>query len=93
MRIAPEYPPEALAGGLEGEVILRFTILPNGTTADVEVVQSTSPIFEEAAVTAVVRWRYQPRTEALRGVNTVIRFALQPDVARHVPPADRGPAA
>jgi TonB family protein len=60
IRIAPNYPSEALAAGREGEVQLEFTIAANGTVKDVVVVDSSSPEFEEPAVTALLRWRYLP---------------------------------
>jgi TonB family protein len=82
VRIAPDYPPEASAQGLEGHVILEFTITAEGATKDIVVVESTAPIFDEPAIRAVSRWRYLPRTvdggavERV-GVQTVIRFALR----------------
>jgi protein TonB len=82
VRVAPEYPEAALAAALEGEVTLEFTITTDGTTADVRAVDSSSPVFEEAAVDALRKWRYAPvmrddRPFELRGVQTVIRFRLQ----------------
>jgi TonB family protein len=83
VRIAPDYPTEALQQRLEGHVILEFTITAEGTTKDISVAESSSPIFEEAAVKAVSRWRYSPRMIDGAGVErpdvrTVIRFALEP---------------
>jgi len=60
VRIAPDYPTEALADEREGFVELEFTIAANGTTKDVVVVDSSSPEFEEPAVAALLRWRYLP---------------------------------
>lgn len=83
VRIAPVYPPEALAGGLEGSVQLRFTVKSDGTTTDLEVVDSTSSWFEQPAIDAVMKWRYAPRAAERVGVHTVIRFQLErDDVAR-----------
>jgi TonB family protein len=77
VRIAPTYPPEALAAGLDGAVTLEFTIATDGTTTDVVVVDSTAPEFEAAAMTALLRWRYTPPPVERQGVRTVIRFQLQ----------------
>lgn len=85
VRIAPSYPADALALRLEGSVTVRFTILPDGTTADVVAVDSTSSVFEEPAVSAVLKWRYPAQAQELRGVLTVIRFQLEPDTARANP--------
>jgi protein TonB len=82
VRIAPIYPPSALAAKLEGEVNLEFTIAANGTTKDIVVIESTAPEFEEPAITALQRWRYAPATAndgqpvEVPGVRTMIRFAL-----------------
>jgi TonB family protein len=58
VRIAPEYPAEALAAEREGSVELQFTIAANGTTKDVVVLDSSSPEFEAPAIAALLRWRY-----------------------------------
>jgi bla regulator protein blaR1 len=81
VRINPEYPPAALAAKLEGEVNLEFTITAAGTVRDIVVVSSTTPEFEEPAVTALSRWRYQPPPAERPGVRTIIRFQLEPGSA------------
>lgn len=94
VRIAPEYPTEALAARREGEVQLEFTIAANGTTKDIVIVDSSSPEFEEPAVAALSRWRYSPTNvecdgpvcipipnavaEERHGVRTLLRFQLEP---------------
>lgn len=83
VRISPDYPPRALARGIEGWVIVQFTISETGTVKDPVVVEAEpSDIFDEAALKAVARWRYNPRVEggvAVKrvGVQTIIRFQLQ----------------
>jgi TonB family protein len=81
VRINPEYPPAALAAKLEGEVNLRFTITAAGTVTDVAVVSSTTPEFEEPAIAALSRWRYQALPSERPGVLTIIRFQLAPESA------------
>jgi TonB family protein len=81
VRIAPDYPPEAAQQGLEGQVVLEFTITVEGTTKDITVVESSAPIFEQPAIAAVGKWRYSPRIVngagvESPGIHTVIRFAL-----------------
>lgn len=62
IRPLPLMPPEAIARGIEGEVTLRFTIAPDGSVVDIEVVSADPPgYFERAAIRAVSRWRYDPQ--------------------------------
>lgn len=79
-RVPPQYPARALQRGRSGQVTLRFTIDVNGATKDIEVVESSSSVFEDAAVKALRQWRYVPLIEdgkpvERRGVQTVISFA------------------
>ncbi len=83
VRIPPDYPPRALARGLEGWVQVQFTITPTGTVKAAKVVNADPPdIFNDAALKAIARWRYNPKIEGGTavervGVQTVIRFELQ----------------
>jgi len=83
VRIAPDYPPRALSRGLEGWVKVQFTITPTGTVKDQKVVDAMpKEIFDEAALKAIARWRYNPRVEGgvaveRVGVQTIIRFQLE----------------
>jgi protein TonB len=83
VRIAPDYPPRALSRGLEGWVQVQFTITPTGTVKDPIVVNAEpKQIFDDAALKAISRWRYNPRVEGgvaveRVGVQTIIRFQLE----------------
>lgn len=57
--VAPVYPPEAVTAGVEGIVVLKATIGPTGDVLDVEV-QRSVPLLDEAAISAVREWRYEP---------------------------------
>jgi TonB family protein len=99
VRIAPEYPAEALEQRLEGHVILEFTVAADGTTKDISVIESSAPLFEHPSITALSRWRYSPRVidgakVERTEVRTVIRFALsrdEPPPGPGNPPAPGGP--
>ncbi|MGC4073637.1 MAG: energy transducer TonB [Nibricoccus sp.] len=56
----PNYPFEMRRAGLNGEVVLRFVVDPNGDVRDVEVMRSTQREFEAAAQQAVLKWKYKP---------------------------------
>jgi TonB family protein len=59
--VPPVYPREAERQGLRGWVDVEFTIARDGTTQDV-LVRSSEPqrTFDQAAVDAVKRWRFEP---------------------------------
>lgn len=63
-RFPPQYPPWAQQRGLEGWVDLTFIVTDQGTVID-PLVTDSSPrgAFEQAALAAVARWRFQPVME------------------------------
>jgi len=61
VKVAPVYPSRALTRGLEGYVIVEFTVTRTGTVRDVFVVESTSTLFERAATNAALKFKYKPR--------------------------------
>ncbi len=82
VRVAPVYPARALSRGLEGYVDLEFTVTTTGTVADPIVIFSTSSLFERAAVTAVLKFKYKPRVVDgvpvdVPGVKTRITFRIE----------------
>jgi periplasmic protein TonB len=63
-------------------VLLEFTIAADGTTKDIVVVESAGPAFDEPAVEALAKWRYDLKIEngqpvERRGVRTKITFVLE----------------
>jgi periplasmic protein TonB len=82
VRIPPDYPPRALSRGIEGWVRVQFTITATGSVRDAIVVAADPrDVFNDAALAAISRWRYNPRvvdgTAVERvGVQTEIRFEL-----------------
>jgi len=64
VRINPDYPPRALDRQLEGWVQVQFTITAAGTVKDAVVVDAQPKnIFDDAALRAIARWRYNPKIE------------------------------
>jgi len=82
VRVPPDYPPRALAGGIEGWVQVQFTITAIGTVRDAVVVAAEPKgWFEDSALKAIARWHYNPRIDGgvaveRVGLQTVIRFQL-----------------
>lgn len=69
---APSYPPEALRAGEAGEVVVEFTVNPDGSVSNARVVRASPPrTFDRAALSAVRRWRFQPVAEATTTRRTI----------------------
>ncbi len=83
VRVNPDYPQSAINRQVEGWVQVQFTITAAGTVQDAIVVDALPrQVFEDAALKAIVRWRYNPKVESGAavervGVQTRIVFTLQ----------------
>jgi len=82
VKVAPVYPARAAARGLEGYVIVEFTVTRTGTTKDIQVVESSSSLFDRAAVEAAAKFKYKPRVingepVEVPGVRNRITFVLE----------------
>lgn len=91
------YPPAALAAGIEGVVGLRLTISKTGEVLKAEVVEAAGNGFDEAAVEAVLTFRFEPARKGLDPIGTRILFrysfklpAAQPPVSS---PSSQAPEA
>jgi len=60
-RAAPIYPQLAAARGLEGNVVVSFTVSTTGSTKDIEIVESSDSIFDNASIESVQKYKYEPR--------------------------------
>lgn len=81
VKVAPQYPRQALKRKLEGEVVLEYIVTKQGSVRDARVLFSTDPVFNQAAVDSALRYKYKPRVidgEATEvpGVRTRIKFRL-----------------
>ena len=82
VKVAPIYPRRAQTRGIEGYVIVEFTVTRTGTTRDASVVESSSSLFERAAVNAALKFKYKPRVVdgepvEVPGVRNKITFQLE----------------
>src|SRR3546814_21202393 len=58
---SPRYPIAAEQSGQEGLVLVELTVATNGTVSAVHVVKAEpAAVFDDAAMAAVKRWRFQP---------------------------------
>jgi len=82
VKVAPVYPSRALSQGLEGFVVVEFTVARSGAVKDVIVVESTDSLFERAAVEAAYRFKYRPRIIAGQSVEVPgVRNRITFDIA------------
>src|SRR5210317_1411133 len=83
VKVAPIYPRRALSRGIEGWVLLEFTVTRAGTVTDVRVLESEPPgIFDKAASEAASKFKYKPRVVDgepidVKGVPHKISFQLE----------------
>ena len=56
VKVAPSYPSSAMSRGLEGYVILEYTVTRQGTVRDPVVIESSSSLFERSAIRSAVCW-------------------------------------
>jgi protein TonB len=78
----PDYPRRARRLGLEGEVLIRTRILPNGESDELVLAHSSGhALLDQAAMAAVRKWRFRParRGDALivSWVEIPVRFRLE----------------
>ncbi|HZO08124.1 MAG TPA: TonB family protein [Myxococcota bacterium] len=69
LRVEPEYPMQARQRGIEGWVVVEFTVSAAGSVKDVAVVESEpGTVFDRNAVNAVRKWKYHPKLQDGRPV-------------------------
>ena len=62
VKVKPIYPRRAQTRGIEGYVLLEFTVTKTGAVADPRVIESEPPgIFDRAAVNAALKFKYKPK--------------------------------
>ncbi|MDX1251947.1 MAG: energy transducer TonB [Gammaproteobacteria bacterium] len=77
----PDYPANARRLNIQGTVVLRVMVSPEGLPEDVQVLTSSgSPILDKAGLQAVRGWKFVPARQGdktVRGtVNVPVRFSL-----------------
>jgi protein TonB len=90
VKVNPTYPSRALSRGIEGFVIVEFTVTTNGSVRDPFIVEAfsgrngnlaPSTIFNSAALKAALKFKYKPRVidgdpVEVPGVRNKITFAI-----------------
>jgi len=81
--VSPVYPDKALQDGVEGFVLVRFTVSEIGAVIEASIVESTpSETFDQAALEALLMSRYRPKIRSgqpvrVEDVQNKVRFVLQ----------------
>lgn len=75
-KVEPQYPPIARAARMEGTVVVDAIILKDGSVSDVKVLNSSNPMFEQACVDAVRKWRFTPGSQDVI-LTVTVRFTLR----------------
>lgn len=87
VKVQPQYPRRAMQRGIEGYVIVEYTVTKNGSVRDPRVVEAftskgqPTTVFNRAAMKSALKYKYKPRVidgEAIEvpGVRTKITFNL-----------------
>lgn len=82
VKVAPTYPRRAAQKGIEGYVVVEFTVSKLGTVTNPRVIESDpAKIFDRAALSAAKKFKYKPKIEdgkavEVSGVRNIIRFEL-----------------
>lgn len=76
VRINPVYPFEMRRSGLKGDVVVGFIVDSNGDVRDPYIIRSSNAGFEEAAIQAVLKWKFKPGKKGGAAVNTRVAQPL-----------------
>ncbi len=72
----PIYPFAMRANGMKGEVIVDFIVDLEGRVRNAYVVRSLNPSFDDPAIEAVRRWKFEPGRIGERPVNTHMQVPI-----------------
>jgi len=87
----PPYPKRAREMGWEGTVVLRVEVHADGTVGEVSVHRTSGYLtLDEAALTAVKRWRFAPPTDGAFSFATVVDVPVRFDLKEQEGPREEG---
>ena|ERR1051326_4793482 len=73
-RVEPQYPELARRNNISGSARVELLVATDGKVKDVKVLGG-NPVLVQAAVTAVMKWKYEPATEES---TIVVKFDFNP---------------
>jgi TonB family protein len=60
-QVMPTYPKSLKNSGITGKVSLEFFIETDGQVQEVRIIDSPHPLFSEAAIAAIKKWKFHPK--------------------------------
>lgn len=98
-KVEPVYPADAVAAGVEGDVVARYKISPEGSITAVEFRDEADTQLKNAVTAAIQQWQYaplDPKVYALKAEYSLVCYAFRlhgpagvPEVKRASLPEDR----
>jgi TonB family protein len=86
--VAPVYPAIAQAAQVQGDVVFKVELAPDGLVRSMKVI-SGPPMLRQATSDALKQWRYQPFHDGAAAIavtgNVLVRFTLADKPAVHTP--------
>jgi TonB family protein len=74
--VRPVYPPQALIAGLQGQVVVEFTLDASGVPRKLAVVDPGEGLLDASALQALAGWRFAPPATTGRRYRQVFTFRL-----------------
>lgn len=78
--VPPQYPAAHVSHGEHPTVVLKVTILADGSVADVTVEHTAGPDFDQAAIEAVRAWTFEPAHRGAQAIASRIGIAVHFDL-------------
>lgn len=77
-KVMPLYPERAIERDISGYVDFIFTLMPDGSVVDPQVIDEVPEGygFANAAAKVFDRWRFQPDTHALASGSSIMRYRM-----------------
>ncbi|WP_161554670.1 TonB family protein [Ereboglobus luteus] len=72
----PSYPSSMKESGMTGEVTIRFFVDESGDVVDPVIIRSNHSGFEQAAIDAVLKWKFKPGIKDGKAVKTRMQIPL-----------------
>lgn len=75
-QVQPVYPEIEKRLKIQGTVVLDIEILANGNVGAIEIFKSISPGLDQAAITALQQWKFQPAKTNGKAVTVWVRYPI-----------------